>query len=103
MTEENKYVNENRLPLVTIGIVGVGVAIIELSALPFFAIGAASVLASKDGSKAFRKTIKKSYKGVKRLKELMAETQEMFGDVIAEVKAEEELAIETAEIAAEAL
>lgn len=79
----------------TIGVVGVGVAMVEAALLPGVLLGVAAVAAPKYlprlGSAlvpVFRSTVRGVYKATQKTRELVAEAQEHVGDIVAEVEAE---------------
>jgi hypothetical protein len=91
--------NELLTNIVTIGVVGVGAALIEAALIPGIVIGVAAAFAPKYvpqiGSK-LRPLFKSTLGGVVRLsqkaREAVAETKEQMQDLVAEVKAEQQKA-----------
>ena len=79
----------------TIGVVGVGVAMVEAALLPGVLLGVAAVAAPKYiprlGSALtpiFRSTVRGVYKATQKTREIVAEAQEQVGDIVAEMEAE---------------
>lgn len=79
----------------TVGVVGVGVVLIEAALLPGVVLGVAAVAAPKYlprlGSALapiFRSTVRGVYKASQKTRELVAEAKEQVNDVVAEVEAE---------------
>ena len=104
--DDGKYKSDTRMPLATIGVIGLGVALVELSALPIFAIGVAASVTGNHAPEAFRKIVKGTYTATQRAREIAAEAYERVQDLIAEARSEEQLAKDAelaAETAAEAL
>ena len=92
---------------VTVGVVAVGVAIVESALLPGVVLGAAAVLAPKYFPKLgrrlqplFNSTVRGAYKLGRKARFAVGEIQERVTDIAAEVKAEE--SAEAAEPAAPA-
>lgn len=82
--------------VVTIGVVAVGVAVVEASLLPGVVLGAAAVLAPKYFPKLgrrlqplFNSTVRGAYKLGRKARFAVGEIQERVSDIAAEVKAEE--------------
>lgn len=81
---------------VTIGVVAVGVAIVESALLPGVVLGAAAALAPKYFPKLgnrlqplFNSTVRGAYKLGRKARSAVGEIQERVSDIAAEVKAEE--------------
>lgn len=81
----------------TLGVVGVGVAVLEAALLPGVILGAAAVLAPKFVPQLgttlkplFKSTVRGAYKISQKTREFVAETQEHVQDIVAEVNAEVE-------------
>ncbi len=78
-----------------VGVVGVGVALVEAALLPGVLLGVAAVAAPKylprlgsALSPLFRSTVRGVYKASKKTRELVAEAQEQVGDIVAEMDRE---------------
>ncbi len=89
--EENNIV----ATVATVGVVGIGVALIEAALLPGLILGVAAVAAPKFAPKIgsalgpmFRSTVRGVYKLGQKTKEFVAETNEHVQDIVAEVDAE---------------
>jgi len=81
--------------IATVGVVGVGVVMLEAALLPGVALGVAAVAAPKYlprlGSAMaplFRSTVRGVYKAAQKTREFVAEAHEHVGDIVAEVEAE---------------
>ncbi|WP_202620506.1 DUF5132 domain-containing protein [Methylocystis heyeri] len=81
--------------IATIGVVGVGVVVMEAALLPGVALGVAAVAAPKYFPRLssalapiFRSTVRGVYKASQKTREFVAEAQEHVGDIVAEVEAE---------------
>jgi hypothetical protein len=79
----------------TLGVVAVGVAVVEVALLPGVVLGAAAMIVPKFmpqiGSALrpmFRSTVRGAYKISQKTREFVAETQEHVHDIVAEVDAE---------------
>jgi hypothetical protein len=79
----------------TVGVVGVGVALIEAALLPGLLLGVAAMAAPKFAPKIgsalgpmFKSTVRGVYKLGQKTKEFVAETNEHVQDIVAEVDAE---------------
>jgi hypothetical protein len=79
----------------TVGVVGVGVALVEAALLPGVLLGVAAVAAPKYMPRLgaaltpiFRSTVRGVYKAAHKTREMMAEAQEQVGDIVAEMEAE---------------
>jgi hypothetical protein len=82
--------------IATVGVVGVGVAILETALLPGVLLGAAAVAAPKYAPRIgsaltpiFRSTVRGFFKASQKTREFVAEAQEHVGDIVAEMEAEE--------------
>lgn len=80
---------------VTVGVVGVAVALVEVALIPGMIIGVAAAAAPKympDIGKAvqplFRSTVRGIYKANRKTRRAMAEAREKVGDIMAEVHSE---------------
>jgi len=80
----------------TVGVVAVGVALIEIAWLPGLVLGVAAALAPKylpalgTGLKPLvRSTVRSAYKAGRKARETVAEAQEHLHDLAAEVRSEE--------------
>jgi hypothetical protein len=89
--------NEGMATAVTVGVVGVGVALFEIALLPAVALGVAAALAPKYlprlGSAVnplMRSTVRGAVKIGRKTREMMAEAHEQVNDIVAEVNAEDE-------------
>ena len=92
----------------TIGVVAVGVAVVEAALLPGVIIGVAAALAPKFLPKMnarlkplFNSTVRGAYKLGRKARSAVGELQERVNDIAAEVKAEEVAASTESETAAE--
>lgn len=90
-------VNEGVATIVTLGVVGVGVALFEVALLPAVALGAAAALAPKvlprlghAVNPVLRSTVRGAVKLGRKTREMVAEAQEHVNDIVAEVNAEDE-------------
>ncbi len=79
----------------TVGVIGIGVAIVEAALLPGVILGVAAVAAPKYVPKLgswlgpmFKSTVRGVYRFSQKTKEFMAETHEHVQDIVAEVDAE---------------
>ena len=79
----------------TVGVVGVGVAVLEAALLPGVALGVAAILAPRFVPKLgealgpmFKSTVRGAYKLGQKTKEFVAEANEHVQDIVAEVDAE---------------
>jgi hypothetical protein len=79
----------------TVGVVGVGVALVEAALLPGLLLGVAAVAAPKYMPRLgaaltpiFRSTVRGVYKAAHKTREIVAEAQEQVGDIVAEMEAE---------------
>ncbi|QGM99109.1 DUF5132 domain-containing protein [Methylocystis parvus] len=79
----------------TVGAVGVGVALFEAALLPGVVLGVAAMAAPKVLPRfgaaltpLFKTTVRGVYKLGQKTKEVVAETQEQFQDIVAEVDSE---------------
>ena len=79
----------------TVGVVGVGVAVLEAALLPGVALGVVAMLAPKFAPKIgealaplFKSTVRGAYKIGQKTKEFVAEANEHVQDIVAEVDAE---------------
>ena len=79
----------------TVGVIGIGVAIVEAALLPGVILGVAAMaapkLAPKMGSMLgpmFKSTVRGVYRLSQKTKELVAETHEHVQDIVSEVDAE---------------
>jgi hypothetical protein len=93
---------------VTVGVVFVGAALIEATLIPGMIVGAAAVLAPKYLPKIgaglepiVKCAVRGAYKFGQKAREVVAEAQEHMNDIVAEVNAEQELAVNTAKGAAD--
>jgi hypothetical protein len=80
---------------VTVGVVGVAVALVEVALIPGMVIGVAAALAPKylpqlgaNLQPAFRSTVRSLYKLNRKTREAVAEAHEKVQDIVAEVHAE---------------
>jgi hypothetical protein len=80
----------------TIGVIGVGAALIEVGLIPGMIIGVAAAYAPKYVPKlgaslqpAFRSAVRGAYKFGRKAREAMAEAKEQVHDIVAEVHAED--------------
>lgn len=80
---------------VTVGVVAVGAALVEVALIPGMVLGVAAVLAPKYLPKlgeslqpAFRSTVRGLYKLNRKTREKVAEASEHMQDIVAEVHAE---------------
>ena len=94
----------------TVGVVGIGVAVLEAALLPGLILGVAAMAAPKLVPKigsvlgpAFKHTVRSVYLLSQKTKELVAETQEHVQDIVAEVDAETETAVAAKKEAAASL
>jgi hypothetical protein len=78
-----------------VGVVGIGVALVEIALLPGVILGVAAMaapqLAPKIGSAfgpMFKSTVRGLYRAGQKTRELVAETHEHVQDIVAEVNAE---------------
>jgi Protein of unknown function (DUF5132) len=90
---------------VTVGVIMVGAALIEVTLIPGMIVGAAAVLAPKylprigAGLQPLVKyAIRGAYKFGQKTREVVAEAQEHMNDIVAEVNAEQERAVTTAKV-----
>jgi hypothetical protein len=79
----------------TVGVVGVGVVMLEAALLPGMLLGVAAVAAPKYlprlGSALtpiFRSTVRGVYKATQKTREFVAEAHEQVGDIVAEIESE---------------
>jgi Protein of unknown function (DUF5132) len=95
--------NEDRGDMVatvaTVAVVGVAAAVFEVALLPGIVLGVAAVAAPRYFPKMgaalnplFRSTVRGAYKLGHKTREMMAEAQEQFHDIAAEVHAEKDVA-----------
>ncbi|MGI9231616.1 MAG: DUF5132 domain-containing protein [Methylocystis sp.] len=103
-TEEMTADSTMLATVATIGMVGVGVAVIEAALLPGVVLGVAAVAAPKYlprvGSALaplFRSAIRGVYITGRKTRELVAEAQEQVNDIVAEIDSEDHLDVETAD------
>ncbi len=82
--------------VVTVGVIGLGVALIEASLIPGMIIGVAAALAPKYAPKMtsglgplFKSTVRGAYKLAQKTKEAVAEAGEQMQDLMAEARLEE--------------
>jgi hypothetical protein len=98
--------DENRSEVVatvaTVAVVGIGAAAFEAALLPGIVIGVAAMWLPQYFPKMgealnplFRSTVRGAYKFGQKTKEMMAEAQEQFHDIAAEVHAENDAAAPT--------
>jgi hypothetical protein len=98
--------DENRSEVVatvaTVAVVGIGAAAFEAALLPGIVIGVAAMWLPQYFPKMgealnplFRSTVRGAYKFSQKTKEMMAEAQEQFHDIAAEVHAEDGAAVPT--------
>jgi hypothetical protein len=80
----------------TIGVIGVGAALIEVALVPGIIIGVAAAFAPKYLPKAtaalqpsFKWAVRGAYKLTRKTREAVAEAQEQVHDIVAEVHAED--------------
>src|SRR3984957_17431931 len=80
----------------TVAVVGLGAAVFEAALLPGLVLGVAAMWAPQYFPKMgealnplFRSTVRGAYKLGHKTKEMMAEAQEQFHDIVAEVHAED--------------
>jgi len=92
----------------TVGVVAVGAVIFEAALIPGLVLGVAAVLAPqylpKIGSAltpAFRSTVRGAYRLGQKSREALAEAQEHFHDIAAEVNAEDGAKSKAGSVAAE--
>ena len=85
----------------TIGVVGVGVAVLEAALLPGVVLGVAAVAAPKYlprlGSAMapiFRSAVRGVYMAGRKTREIVAEAQEQVNDIVAEVDSETDHAVD---------
>lgn len=85
---------------VTFGVIFVGAALIEAALIPGMIVGAAAVLAPKYLPKIgagleplVKGAVRGAYKFGQKAREVVAEAQEHVNDIMAEVNAEQELAV----------
>lgn len=85
----------------TVGVVGVGVAVLEAALLPGVVLGVAAVAAPKYlprlGSAMtpiFRSAVRGVYMAGRKTREIVAEAQEQVNDIVAEVDSETENSLE---------
>jgi hypothetical protein len=95
--------------VVTVGVIGLGVALIEASLIPGMIIGIAAALAPKYAPKMtsglaplFKSTVRGAYKLAQKTKEAVAEAGEQMQDLMAEARLEEKQAAAGPKAAAEA-
>jgi hypothetical protein len=88
-----------RTAVATVAVVAVGAAVFEAALLPGIALGVAAVAAPKYLPRLagalnplFKSTVRGTYKLAQKSKEMFAEAQEQVHDIVAEVKAEGEVA-----------
>ena len=79
----------------TVGVVGIGVAVLEAALLPGVALGVVAMLAPRFVPKIgeaigpmFKETVRGAYKLGQKTKEFVAEANEHVQDIVAEVDAE---------------
>ncbi len=80
----------------TVGLIGLGVALVEASLIPGMIIGVAAALAPKYAPKLteglrplFKSTVRGAYKVVQKTREAVAEAGEQVQDLMAEARLEE--------------
>jgi hypothetical protein len=73
--------------IVSLGVVGVGVAVVEAALLPGVILGAAAMVAPKFFPSLFKSTVRGAYKLSQKTREFVAEAQEQVNDIVAEVDA----------------
>lgn len=85
-----------------VGVVGVGVAVLEAALLPGVVLGVAAVAAPKYlprlGSAMtpiFRSAVRGVYMAGRKTREIVAEAQEQVNDIVAEIDSEDQHAAET--------
>jgi hypothetical protein len=85
-----------------VGVVGIGVAVLEMALLPGVILGVAAMAAPKFAPKLgaalgpmFKSTVRGLYRISQNTRELVAETHEHVKDIVAEVDAEHSSAKET--------
>lgn len=85
----------------TVGVVGVGVAVLEAALLPGVVLGVAAVTAPKylprlgsAMSPIFRSAVRGVYMAGRKTREIVAEAQEQVNDIVAEVDSETENSFE---------
>jgi hypothetical protein len=90
---------------VTVGVIVVGAALIEVTLIPGMIVGAAAVLAPKYLPKIgaglqplVKYAIRGAYKFGQKTREVVAEAQEHVNDIVAEVNAEQEGAVATSKV-----
>jgi hypothetical protein len=88
--------------MATIGVVGVGVAVLEAALLPGVVLGVAAVAAPKYlprlGSAMaplFRSAVRGVYMAGRKTREIVAEAQEQVNDIVAEVDSETDHSVDT--------
>jgi Protein of unknown function (DUF5132) len=93
---------------VTVGVIVVGAALIEVALIPGMIVGAAAVLAPKYLPKigaSLQPLVKYAIRGVykfgQKTREVVAEAQEHVSDIVAEVNAEQEGAVATSKVSAD--
>ena len=79
----------------TVGVIGIGVAVVEAALLPGVILGVAAMAAPKFAPKLgaalgpmFKSTVRGLYRISQKTREFVAETQEHVQDIVAEVDAE---------------
>jgi hypothetical protein len=79
----------------TVGVVGIGVALVEAALLPGLILGVAAMAVPKFAPKLgaaiapmFKHTVRGVYRASQKAREFVAETQEHVQDIVAEVDAE---------------
>lgn len=84
----------------TVGVIGVGVALIEVALIPGMVIGVAAALAPKylpqigaGLQPMFRSTVRNLYRFNRKARETVAEAQEKMRDIVAEVHAEDAMPV----------
>jgi hypothetical protein len=97
--EENASDIDLTTKVVTVGVIGLGVALIEASLIPGMIIGVAAALAPKyapkfsDGLRPlFKSTVRGAYKFAQKTREAVAEAGEQMQDLMAEARLEEKQA-----------
>jgi hypothetical protein len=97
--EENATDTDMTTKVVTVGVIGLGVALIEASLIPGMIIGVAAALAPKYAPKLtsglgplFKSTVRGAYKLAQKTKEAVAEAGEQVQDLMAEARLEEKQA-----------
>jgi hypothetical protein len=80
-------IDSHATTILSLGVVGVGVAVVEAALLPGVILGAAAMVAPKFFPSLFKSTIRGAYKLSQKTREFVAEAQEQVNDIVAEVDA----------------